>query len=113
MGTDAANSISDVGRRVTFWRNGHFVQAYDGIDGLSDRSSGASDTDAVEGGTQHTSTEGTMSDGGFYRVGGGYLELQFADGRIHHVEFSMPLASALHPAHPIINLNGVRYQRQP
>jgi hypothetical protein len=40
------------------------------------------------------------------------LELQFADGRIELVDFSLPLPSALHPARPIVNLNGVRYHRK-
>jgi hypothetical protein len=50
---------------------------------------------------------------GIYQVGAGALELLYTDGHSKRIAFSLPLSSAMQAAHPLLNLNGVRYRRRP
>jgi hypothetical protein len=97
-------SLPDV---VSFWKDGRFVHGRARCEHLIDSAADASSADPPA-----QSTQSRVCSWGTYGIANGSLELQYANGRVEHVEFSMPLFSATHPAHPTVYLNGERYRRQ-
>jgi hypothetical protein len=89
---------------VTFWRDGRFLVAQ------SSPSPFTGSLPALAAERTRVSDEDAPGASGTYQIGAGRLELRYADGHIEQITFSIPLASAIQPTHPIVFLDGVPHR---
>jgi hypothetical protein len=112
----AANLETSLGPWVIFGRDGQFVHSCFMCQRPSQRpSQRTSETPfcAADGAAAVGASACSGVAWGIYQVGGGALELLYTDGHSKRIAFSLPLSSAMQAAHPVVNLNGVRYRRRP